>query len=61
MGPCWFPCWVTIGPAAEQVSGPLEGPVLIPLRGTIDFLPTWWWALNRDSVGSPVGYYLTSI
>jgi hypothetical protein len=55
-GQCWFPCWVTIGPAAEQVLGPLEGPVLVPLRGTIGppFNPV------LASVGSPAGYYLTS-
>jgi hypothetical protein len=35
MGPCWFPCWVTIGPAADNLLGPLEGPMWVSLLGTI--------------------------
>jgi hypothetical protein len=45
MDPCWFPYWITIGPAAGQVLGPLEGPVLVPLLGTI--------GLPADQVVSP--------
>jgi hypothetical protein len=60
-GQCWFPCWVTIGLPADQVLGPQEGPVLVPLLVIIGPpADRWYWALCGASVGSPAGYGLTS-